>query len=143
MEHTPDDLAETPDLASTLYCRCCPLHSTTADSTFPSSASQSSDLPLLYRPPTILLDTADELVPSLSQPTAFDLMSRHSTTSTSSSRHAPSSGRGQSYQLVSPGTPTDPRAMSQVSPGFIFVIFLCPCACCSAHPFPLSFLSGL
>ena len=35
-----------------------------------------------------------------------------------------SSGRSPQYQLVSPGTPSDPRAMSQVSPGFIFVNFL-------------------
>lgn len=34
-------------------------------------------------------------------------------------------GRSQHYQLVSPGTPADPRTMSQVSPGFVFVIFLC------------------
>lgn len=34
-----------------------------------------------------------------------------------------STSRPQQYQLVSPGTPADPRAMSQVSPGFIFVIF--------------------
>ena len=42
------------------------------------------------------------------------------------SGHGQSSGttsRPQQYQLISPGTPADPRNMSQVSPGFIFVIF--------------------
>lgn len=40
--------------------------------------------------------------------------------------------RSQPYQLVSPGTPADPRAMSQVSPGFIFVMF--PMFACFVSP---------
>lgn len=46
-------------------------------------------------------------------------MSRHASSGPTS---VPTS-KSQQYQLVSPGTPADPRAMSQVSPGFIFVIF--------------------
>jgi hypothetical protein len=52
------------------------------------------------------------------------------------SRHASSQGRSQQYQLVSPGTPADPRAMSQVSPGFIFVNFLCLCVWLLTPSFP-------
>lgn len=48
-----------------------------------------------------------------------------------------SGSRSQPYQLVSPGTPADPRAMSQVSPGFIFVMF--PMFACFALPSPLLF----
>lgn len=83
---------------------------------------------------------------SFTEPT----MSRHASTGPAS---VPTS-RAQQYQLVSPGTPADPRAMSQVSPGFIFVIFsmfaicsfLCPfpgfsdsCACCSPPVSPFSY----
>jgi hypothetical protein len=50
---------------------------------------------------------------------ADSTMSRHASSGPTS---VPTS-RPQQYQLVSPGTPADPRAMSQVSPGFIFVIF--------------------
>jgi hypothetical protein len=42
------------------------------------------------------------------------------------SRYSSSTGSDRSpqqFQFVSPGTNADPRAMSQVSPGFIFVIF--------------------
>ena len=53
-----------------------------------------------------------------------------------------SSGRSGQYQLVSPGTPSDPRAMSQVSPGFIFVNFLSLLRCCFSPAFPsLSYVS--
>jgi hypothetical protein len=69
----------------------------------PPSQASSSRTPQ-QRSPSISLD---------------DAMSRHAgpgpTTVTTS--------RPQQYQLVSPGTPADPRTMSQVSPGFIFVIF--------------------
>lgn len=37
-----------------------------------------------------------------------------------------SSTLSSQYQLISPGMPTDPRALTQVSPGFIFVIPLLP-----------------
>ena len=53
-----------------------------------------------------------------------------------------SSGRAGQYQLVSPGTPSDPRAMSQVSPGFIFVNFLSLLRCCFSPAFlPLSYVA--
>jgi len=48
-------------------------------------------------------------------------MGRHSSPSQSDPT------RSQQYQLISPGTSNDPRAMSQVSPGFIFVNFLSLC----------------
>ena len=48
-----------------------------------------------------------------------DAMSRHA----GSGPTTVATSRPQQYQLVSPGTPVDPRTMSQVSPGFIFVIF--------------------
>lgn len=41
------------------------------------------------------------------------------------SRHSAQGRDRHQYQLVTPGQPADPRAMSQVSPGFIFVNFLC------------------
>lgn len=56
-----------------------------------------------------------------------------SPTQSTMSRHASS---GQQYQLVSPGTPADPRAMSQVSPGFIFVMFPMFAICCWCFDFP-------
>ena len=98
------------------------------------------------------------------QPPTSDPYSRQST-SRSSSNPSPSSpfddpmsryggqgpttvatSRSQQYQLVSPGTPADPRTMSQVSPGFIFVIFPMfadAFVLISLTPFPLAPISFL
>jgi len=57
-------------------------------------------------------------------------MGRHS----SPSQSGPN--RSQQYQLISPGTSNDPRAMSQVSPGFIFVNFLSLCVDFCTLSFP-------
>lgn len=55
--------------------------------------------------------------------------------------------RPQQYRLVSPGTPADPRNMTQVSPGFIFVIFPMfasfVCLSCSFPDFPFPPVSTL
>lgn len=55
-------------------------------------------------------------------------------------RHSEQRQDRPQYQLVSPGTPTDPRAMSQVSPGFIFVNFLCLCDAFGCHALSQDFL---
>ena len=63
------------------------------------------------------------------------------------SRHSPpqSSKAAQQYQLMSSESPADQaKSMSQVSPGFIFVIFPLSCVCFSSPPPPnFSFLSVL
>ena len=54
------------------------------------------------------------------------------------SRHSTQGHDRHQYQLVTPGQPADPRAMSQVSPGFIFVNFLCLCAAFASFSLPIS-----
>jgi hypothetical protein len=71
--------------------------------------------------------------PSPSSP-SNDLMSRYA----GQGPTTVSTTRPQQYQLVSPGTPADPRTMSQVSPGFIFVIFPMLRVACGFY-FPSSF----
>ena len=61
-------------------------------------------------------------------------MSRHASSGPTS---VPTS-KSQQYQLVSPGTPSDPRAMSQVSPGFIFVMFPMFAMALLFHSLPLT-----
>jgi hypothetical protein len=46
-----------------------------------------------------------------------------------------SSPAPQQYRLVTPGTLNDPRTMSQVSPGFVFVNFLSLSICFCEHVF--------
>jgi hypothetical protein len=79
--------------------------------------------------------------PSPSSP-SNDLMSRYA----GQGPTTVSTTRPQQYQLVSPGTPADPRTMSQVSPGFIFVIFpmrRVACVVCSLAPFLIALISLL
>ena len=70
--------------------------------------------------------------PRLSPPsgTGTAAMSRHS--SSAPNRHSPTASTGRHgehpSQLLTPSMSSDPRAMSQVSPGFIFVIFPMSCA---------------
>ena len=71
--------------------------------------------------------------PAPRQPTRQSTSNRSTTIM---SRHSSSKNSKQSpYQLMSSDSPADQaKAMSQVSPGFIFVIFLCPALISSLSP---------
>ena len=94
-------------------------------------AQRSSNIPADLALPSHSFDQPDSHSAQDQQGHTPYFIYPHSTAAYDMSRAAssgptsvPASGsRSQPYQLVSPGTPADPRAMSQVSPGFIFVMF--------------------
>ena len=90
-----------------------------------ASASESgqpeSTLPTAFGDPAAEISAIPDLEITSETPTLSSTMGRHAPQPQGSGTRSPQ------YQLVSPGTPADPRAMSQVSPGFIFVIFLSLC----------------
>lgn len=96
---------------------------------FPILRSQpiEEDPPDLFAPESSIASTVqDEAI----QPPD---MSSYSSSSQEDSVY--SSPGPQRYQLVSPGTLNDPRTMSQVSPGFIYVTFLTRSVCFYTFPF--------
>lgn len=120
--HTAFDFDTTSNIINNLYIDQDDLLAFQAPTqTATSTSLHPFDLPQTQTPPDF---AQSNCVTSWFYPPAAE-----STASTTMSRKPSSQGSksSQQYQLMSSESPADQaRSLSQVSPGFIFVIFLCP-----------------
>ena len=96
-----------------------------------------------FEPPSLPSASAEEILhePSVGEdyPQKSSFSSLHDISALAMSRHQsrpnPQSDRNPSIQLLSPESARNPRRMSQVSPGFIFVIFPMSLRCAFLVPY--------
>lgn len=131
LSHTAFDLDATSDDLLSLYIRA-------GDSHRRSWQNQ----PLQATEQDLTLRLRDEVIRRLTteQPESSSLQFDHYDTSTPESMSAKNKSQQQQYQLKSTDAPADQaKSLSQVSPGFIFVIF----SLSSTDPLPISLLHFL